>query len=102
VWDDINFYGSRHTKIGVHVVERGNLFANALSRRMQSLAGWPFQFTGGIFTPLQRLPKRNCVGWLGETANRLQIGQGGFQSPEQGVNNTGPRDIAKVVGNPAY
>jgi NAD(P)-dependent dehydrogenase (short-subunit alcohol dehydrogenase family) len=94
MWDDVNFETTPYEKWRAYGQAKtaNALFANALSRRMQSFGGLAFSVhPGGIFTPLQRhLPKEEMIamGWLGEDGEPSELAKAGFKSPEQGASTT--------------
>ena len=93
-WDDIQFESDDYDKWQAYGQAKtaNALFANALSRRMQSAEGLAFSVhPGGIFTPLQRhLPQEEMValGWLGEDGQPSDLAKEGFKSPEEGCSTT--------------
>lgn len=90
LWDDIQFEHSEYHKwVAYAQAKSANaLFANALSRRMQSFGGSAFSVhPGGIFTPLQRhLPKEEQVelGWLSKDGSVPPAVAAIFKTPAQG------------------
>jgi NAD(P)-dependent dehydrogenase (short-subunit alcohol dehydrogenase family) len=94
VWDDIQFERTPYQKWDAYAQAKtaNALFANALSRRLQSFGGLAFSVhPGGIFTPLQRhLPTEEMIalGWLGEDGKISEAAKGVFKTPEQGCSTT--------------
>lgn len=93
-WDDINFENGGYDKWKAYGQAKtaNALFANALSRRLQSSGGEAFAVhPGGIFTPLQRhLPQEEMIalGWLDENGEPSEMAKAGFKTPEQGCSTT--------------
>jgi len=94
LWDDIQFEHSEYQKwVAYAQAKSANaLFANALSRRMQTFGGRAFSVhPGGIFTPLQRhLPKEEQVemGWLNPDGTIPPAVAEIFKTPTQGCTTT--------------
>ena len=94
LWDDIQFEHSEYQKwVAYAQAKSANaLFANALSRRMQSFGGRAFSVhPGGIFTPLQRhLPREEQVemGWLNPDGTVPPAVAELFKTPTQGCTTT--------------
>ncbi len=90
LWDDIQFENSEYNKWTSYAQSKSAnaLFANALSRRMESFGGRAFSVhPGGIFTPLQRhLPveEQIALGWLDENGEPSEMAKNGFKSTTQG------------------
>jgi len=94
LWDDIQFEHSEYDKwVAYAQAKSANaLFANALSRRMQSFGGRSFSVhPGGIFTPLQRhLPQAEqiALGWLGANGEVSEAAKPMFKTTTQGCTTT--------------
>ncbi|QTD54799.1 oxidoreductase [Parasphingorhabdus cellanae] len=90
LWDDIQFEKSDYNKWTSYAQSKSAnaLFANALSRRMESFGGRAFSVhPGGIFTPLQRhLPVEEQIelGWLDKDGEPSELAKNGFKTPAQG------------------
>ncbi len=93
-WDDLHFeHAEYHKWTAYGQAKTANaLFANALSRRLETTDGLAFAVhPGGIFTPLQRhLPQEEMVslGWVDEHGEPTQLAKEGFKTPEQGCSTT--------------
>ena len=92
-WDDLHFEQRYNKWVAYGQAKSANaLFANALSRRLQSRGALAFAVhPGGIFTPLQRhLPQEEMIqlGWLDADGNPSELAKQGFKTPEQGCSTT--------------
>ena len=107
LWEDIQFDQSEYDKWRAYGQAKtaNALFANGLSRRLQTHGGLSFSVhPGGIFTPLQRhLPKQEMIalGWLGEDGEPSELAKQGFKTPEQGASTTlWAATSAQLAGKP--